>query len=47
MKGLAMPLSPDQQAEIDAQRAQSQSTLRATAAGMEQPIRCLITALSG
>ena len=31
-----MPLSPDQQAEIDAQRAQSQSTLRATAAGMEQ-----------
>ena len=31
-----MPLSKDQQAEIDAQRATSQSTLRATAPGMEK-----------
>ncbi|SFA80028.1 thymidylate synthase (FAD) [Poseidonocella pacifica] len=31
-----MPLSPEQQAEIDAQRAQSHQTLRATAPGMEQ-----------
>ncbi|MEO1292603.1 MAG: FAD-dependent thymidylate synthase, partial [Pseudomonadota bacterium] len=30
------PLRPDQQAEIDAQRAESAVTLRATAAGMEQ-----------
>ncbi len=30
-----MPLSPDQQAEIDAQRATPQTTLRATAPGME------------
>ncbi|SHJ04638.1 thymidylate synthase (FAD) [Palleronia salina] len=30
-----MPLSPDQQAEIDAQRAQSQPTLRATSKGIE------------
>jgi thymidylate synthase (FAD) len=30
-----MPLSPDQQAEIDAQRAAPRETLRATAAGME------------
>ncbi|SEN46680.1 FAD-dependent thymidylate synthase [Palleronia pelagia] len=30
-----MPLSPDQQAEIDAQRAQSQPTLRATSPGIE------------
>ncbi|MGI3210890.1 FAD-dependent thymidylate synthase [Roseovarius tibetensis] len=31
-----MPLSPDQQAEIDAQRAAPRETLRATAAGMER-----------
>ncbi|QOL81206.1 FAD-dependent thymidylate synthase [Pseudooceanicola spongiae] len=30
-----MPLSPDQQAEIDAQRSATASTLRATVAGME------------
>ena len=46
-----MPLSPEQQAEIDAQRGAPQSTLRTTAPGMENtstpPTRCLITALSG
>ena len=31
-----MPLSPDQQAEIDAQRSETQQTLRATAPGMEK-----------
>ena len=31
-----MPLSPDQQAEIDAQRRETQQTLRATAPGMEK-----------
>ena len=31
-----MPLSPDQQAEIDAQRAQSSQTRRATVPGMEE-----------
>ena len=31
-----MPLSPDQQAEIDAQRGQTHTTLRATAEGMEK-----------
>jgi thymidylate synthase (FAD) len=36
MKGPAMPLSPDQQAEIDAQRRETQQTLRATAPGMEK-----------
>ncbi len=30
-----MPLSPEQKAEIDAQRAQTHETLRATAPGME------------
>ena len=31
-----MPLHPDQQAEIDALRANPQPTLRATAPGMEK-----------
>ncbi|MDG1067262.1 MAG: thymidylate synthase (FAD), partial [Sulfitobacter sp.] len=30
-----MPITPDQQAEIDAQRAQSHTTLRATVPAME------------
>src|SRR6056297_2962814 len=34
-KGAAMPLTPEQQAEIDAQRAEPRQTLRATAPGME------------
>ena len=31
-----MPLSPEQQAEVDVQRSNPQPTLRATAPGMEK-----------
>lgn len=35
-RGHAMPITPEQQAEIEAARAQSHTTMRATAPGMEQ-----------
>src|SRR6056297_1090616 len=35
-KGAAMPLTPEQQAEIDAARAETRQTLRATSDGMER-----------
>ncbi|QFS81659.1 Thymidylate synthase ThyX [Roseivivax sp. THAF40] len=40
-----MTLTPEQQSEIDAQRAQTSTTLRATAAGMEQHLYTAIPVL--
>ena len=40
-----MPLTPDQQAEVDAQRAQAQPTLRAVSQGMEKHLYTAIPVL--
>ena len=40
-----MPLTPDQQAEVDAQRAQAQPTLRAVSPGMEKHLYTAIPVL--